>query len=306
MRGITHRPLRLLAVLAALFVLAVLALEWLAPTPGGPPGSSYATAPAGAAAYAELLARDGRAVTRVREPLARAGRIETLVVLAPPHMTPEDAREIGRRVRAGMRLVAGGGATGWLRDVVGDPPAKGAGAPGPARVVARAPETEGIRSVAFGAGGAWARPGQADPLLATDAGPVAVAAREGAGRVVLLADPTPMLNGALAEADDAAFALAAAGPAGRPVAFLETVHGYERTGLGALPGRVRWALAGLALAALLLVWSLARRLGPPEDEERDLAPPRRDYAEALAAALAASGDDEGLRAEAGRRGLGGR
>jgi hypothetical protein len=302
-RGITHRPLRLLAVLAALFVLAVLALEWLAPTPGGPPGSSYATAPAGAAAYAELLRRDGRGVTRVREPLARAGRIETLVVLAPPHMAPEDAREIGRRVRAGMRLVAGGGATGWLRDVVGDAPAKGAGAPGYARAVGDAPETEGIASVAFGAGGRWARLGQAEPLLATDAGPVAVAAREGAGRVVLLADPTPLLNGALAEADDAAFALAAAGPAGRPVAFLETVHGYERTGLGALPGRVRWALLGLALAGLLLVWSLARRLGPPEEEERALAPPRRDYAEALAAALAATGDEEGLRAEAARRGV---
>jgi hypothetical protein len=302
-RGITQRPLRLLALLAALFVLAVLALEWLAPTPGGPPGSSYATAPAGAAAYAELLRRDGRAVTRVREPLARAGRIDTLVVLAPPHMAPEDAREIGRRVRAGMRLVAGGGATGWLRDVVGEPPAKGAGAPGYARAVGRAPETEGLASVAFGAGGRWARLGQAEPLLATDAGPVAVAAQEGAGRVVLLADPTPLLNGALAEADDAAFALAAAGPAGRPVAFLETVHGYERTGLGALPGRVRWALLGLAVAGLLLVWSLARRLGPPEEEERALAPPRRDYAEALAAALAATGDEEGLRAEAARRGV---
>jgi hypothetical protein len=52
---------------------------------------------------------------------------------------------------------------------------------------------------------------------------------------------------------------------------------------------------------------MARRLGPPEDEERELAPPRRDYAEALAAALEASGDEEGVRAEADRRlGSGGR
>ena len=42
-------------------------------------------------------------------------------------------------------------------------------------------------------------------------------------------------------------------------------------------------LAGLALAALALVWSMARRLGPPEDEARALAPPRRDYVEAVAA-----------------------
>jgi len=304
-KGLSHRPLRLLAVLAALFVGIVLALEWLAPTPGGPPGSSYATAPAGAAAYAELLRRDGRRVTRLREPLADAGRLDTLVVLEPEHIAPEDGHEIGRRVRAGMRLVAGGGAAGWLRDVVAEPPGKGGGAPGRARVTGPAPETAGIRAVEFRAGGHWVRLGQTEPLLATGAGPVVVAARQGEGRVVLLADPTPLLNGALADADDAAFALAAAGPSGRPVAFLETIHGFEDTGLAALPGRAIWVLVGLAIAALLLVWSLARRLGPPEDEERALAPPRRDYAEALAAALAAGGDADGLRAEARRRNLNG-
>jgi hypothetical protein len=51
------------------------------------------------------------------------------------------------------------------------------------------------------------------------------------------------------------------------------------------------------------VWSMARRLGSLEEEARALAPPRRDYAEALAAALEASGDEEGLRAEAARLGV---
>jgi hypothetical protein len=279
----------------------VLALEWFAPTPGGPAGSSYATAPAGAAAYAELLRRDGREIERVRRPLDEAGEIETLVVLEPEHVDPEEAAAIGARVRGGMRLVAGGGATGWLRDVVAEPPGKGSGAPGVARVTGPAPETEGIRAVAFRRGGVWAQLGQTEPLLATGAGPVAVAAGQGDGRVVLLADPTPLLNGALADADNAAFALDAAGPGA--VAFLETVHGYRDSGLAALPDRALWALLGLAVAALLYVWSMARRLGPPEDEERELAPPRRDYAEALAAALEASGDEEGVRAEAARRGV---
>jgi hypothetical protein len=86
------------------------------------------------------------------------------------------------------------------------------------------------------------------------------------------------------------------------VAFLETVHGYgEATGVAALPARALWVLAGLALAALALVWSMARRLGPPEDEARALAPPRRDYVEAVATALAASGDHRGV-AEAAARG----
>lgn len=301
MRRLSHSPLRLAALLVVLFVAIVLALEWFAPTPGGPAGSSFATAPAGAAAYAELLARDGRDVVRLREPVAEAGEIDTLVVLEPQHVDPAEARAIGRRVRGGMRLVAGGGATGWLRDVVAEPPAKGGGPPGRARVVGDAPETAGLTLVRFARGGTWARLGQTEPLLATASGPVAVAAGQGEGRVVLLADPTPLLNGALADADNAAFALDVA--PGR-VAFLESIHGYTDTGLRALPGRALWALLGLAVAALLLVWSMARRLGPPEEELRPLAPPRRDYAEALAAALEASGDEDGLRAAADRYGVG--
>ena len=118
---------------------------------------------------------------------------------------------------------------------------------------------------------------------------------------MLLADAAPLYNDALARADNAAFALAAAGGADRPVVFLETVHGYgEATGLAALPARAVWVLAGLALAALALVWSMARRLGPAEDEARALAPPRRDYVEALAAALAATGDREGVAGTAAR------
>ena len=120
-------------------------------------------------------------------------------------------------------------------------------------------------------------------MLATPAGAVVAVAQLGAGRAVLLADASPLHNRALARADSAAFGLAAAGAARRPVAFLETVHGYgEATGLAALPARALWAIAGLALAALALVWSMARRLGPPEDEARALAPPRRDYVEAVA------------------------
>lgn len=289
MRGLTRSPLRLLALLAAVLVLGVLALDRLAPTPGGPAGSSYATAPAGAAAYAELLRRDGRTVTRVREPLADAGldRDATLVVLAPEAVPGAEARAIRRHLDAGGRLVAGGGPTGWLGSIVEDPPAWRYGEPGPARP--RAP-LAGVRSVAFKGGGYWARTGGGEVLLATAAGPTAVRH----GEAIMLSDPTPLLNLALAEADDAAFGLAAAGP-GRPVAFLETVHGYESGGLAALPARAKWVLAGLAVAALLLVWSLGRRLGPPEPEPPALAPPRRAYAEALAALLEADADPDDLR-----------
>ena len=124
---------------------------------------------------------------------------------------------------------------------------------------------------------------------------------------MLLAEATPLANAQLARADNAAFGLAIAGAEGRPVAFLETVHGYgEASGLAALPARALWVLAGLALAALALVWSMARRLGPAEDEAVALAPPRRDYVEAVAAGLVASGDRRGIAdaaAHAARRRL---
>ena len=175
------------------------------------------------------------------------------------------------------------------------PPIWSPAPPGPATVVVPAPETAGVATVATLDGGVWGRPAGALPLLETPAGVVAAVAQQGAGRAVLLADSSPLHNAGLGREDAAAFALAAAGGGRRPVAFLETVHGYGReTGLAALPANALWTLAGLALAALAFVWSMARRLGPPEEEARALAPPRRDYLEAVASGLTASGDVRGI------------
>jgi hypothetical protein len=296
-------PLRLLAALVAGFAIVVVAIDRLAPTPSGPEGSSYATAPEGAAAYAELLRRAGHPVRRLRTPLAErtpdAGA--TLVILDPAGVPPAEARAVRRFLDAGGRLIAAGAYARWLARVLDAPPVWEPSPGGAAGVVAPAPETAGVTTVRFREGGRWADPGGALPLLATPAGTVAAVAERGTGRAVLLADASPLYNAELARADDAAFGIAAAGDRGRPVAFLETVHGYgEATGLRALPDRAVWVLAGLALAALALVWSLARRLGPPEDEARALAPPRRDYVEAVAAGLAASGDVRGVAGAAAR------
>jgi hypothetical protein len=301
---LTRSPVRLLVGLVVLFVAVSVVIDRIAPTPSGPEGSSYATAPEGAAAYAELLHRAGHPVTRVRTPVAERSLDPgtTLVVLDPEQVAPEEARAIGRFVRAGGRLVAGGALARWLGRVLDAPPEWGPSAPGRATVVVPAPETAAVDSVAFAEGGRWDTLGGVLPILATPEGPVAAVAESGAGRAVLLADASPLSNRELARADDAAFGLAIVGAERRPVAFLETVHGYgEATGLAALPTRALWVLAGLALAALALVWSMARRLGPPEEEARTLAPPRRDYVAAVAAALAASGDRRGV-ADAAARG----
>ena len=68
------------------------------PPRAGPRSSSYATSPAGLAAYASLLERSGLTVRRLRRPVAdRApGAEETLVVLDPSVVDPDEARAIGR------------------------------------------------------------------------------------------------------------------------------------------------------------------------------------------------------------------
>ena len=299
----TPRQWRLLAALVLAFAGAIVLIDRLAPTPGGPQGSSYATAPAGAAAFAELLRRAGHPVRRLRTPLAERPQDPgtTLVLLDAGELAGAEARAVQRFVAAGGRLVAAGGPARWLGTVLASPPLWAPSPPGRATVVVPAPETAGVASVAAATGGVWERPGGALPLLATPAGVVAAVARRGRGRAVLLADSSPLHNSGLGTHDAAAFALALAGGERRPVAFLETVHGYgAETGLAALPARALYALAGLVLAALALLWSMGRRLGPPEDEEGALAPPRRDYVEAVARALTASGDERGIAAGAAR------
>jgi hypothetical protein len=69
--------------------------------------------------------------------------------------------------------------------------------------------------------------------------------------------------------------------------FAEGAHGFgEASGLGAIPGRWQAALVGLTLAALLGLIAAGRRLGPPEEADRPLPPPRREYVDAVAVSLA--------------------
>jgi Domain of unknown function (DUF4350) len=282
-----RRSLAILAGALALFVAAIVVVDRFTAAPHGPESSSYATTGAGLAAYASLLARDGHPVRRLRAAVAAAPPPvgDTVVVLDPDAMEPAEARAIGAWVRRGGRLVAGGARSAWLREVVGSAPRYATGAPAARAPLAPVAETAGVRSVRS-LGGAWRGAGSALPAVGPASAPLLLVARAARGSVALLADPAPLQNRLLGAADDAALGLALAGPRGRPVAFLETVHGYGAArGLAALPSRVLWMLAGLGLAALTALWAAGRRLGPPEDAERPLPPPRSEYVDALAAAL---------------------
>jgi hypothetical protein len=128
----------------------------------------------------------------------------------------------------------------------------------------------------------------------------------GKGRAVLLADESPLQNAWLANDDNARFALGLAGPKERPVEFFETYHGYgESSGLGAVPDRWLAMLALGFLAVVVLIAARWRRLGPAEPEERELAPPRKQYVESLGSVLERTRDPAvalaGLKADARRR-----
>jgi hypothetical protein len=277
-------------------------------TPGGPRSSTYATGGDGLAAYYDLLGGFGHPVARLRQRPA-AGVLDpstTVVVLDPQDIQGREARALADFVRRGGRLVAGGeDPARWLAAIVPAVPRWQPGGATMVRPLARVPEVAGVAAVRTAAGGSWSGVGRgagggagsgghgaggaSTPALGSPGGTGSVlnVARVGHGRVALLADASPLQNRLLATAGNAALGIALAGPRGRRVVFVETVHGYgQGRGLAALPERWKWTLTGLLLAAAAWVASRVRRLGPPEEESRPLPPPRRAYVDALAGALA--------------------
>jgi hypothetical protein len=280
------------AVVAGVVALNVLlvVLDRLTPRPSGPESSSYATAPGGLAAYADLLRSAGHPVVRLRDVPAEAelDPAATVVVLDPESRSEDDAAALGDFVEAGGRLLAGGALpAAWLAELVDEEP-DWSGAPRRRSVpLAPVPEVAGVATVRAAGPGSWVATGEALPALGDGRGALLAVASVGRGRLVLLADASPLQNRLLGEADNAALGLALAGPPARPVTFVESVHGYgPASGIGAIPDDWLAALGGLVLAALVFMVARGRRLGPPELEGRELPPPRRDYVESLAAVLA--------------------
>jgi Domain of unknown function (DUF4350) len=298
-RSRAGQALAVVVVLVLAVNLVGYVLERTRRTPGGPPSSAYATAPEGLAAYADLLARAGHPVVQLRDRVEETelSTAATVVLLEPDRVSDEDARELRRFVQGGGRLVAGGADPTWLAGLLDRPPTWSPAGLGAAEPVAPVAEVDGLASVAAAGGGSWSDTGEALPALAGEDAALLAVAGPGEGRLLLLADASVLQNRLLGSADNAALGLALAGEEGRPVAFVESVHGYgSATGLRAIPRDWIWALAGLAAAALLFLWARGRRLGPPERAERELPPARREYVDSLAAALARTRDPAGATA----------
>jgi len=278
------------AVLGGINLVAVV-VDAIAPSPDGPRSSSFATAPEGVAAWAELARRSGRQVRALREPLDDSlGAAGTIVVLDPDDFGPREAGALRRFAERGGHVVAGGQSPErWLEPLLGAVPAWERGGGEAARVLVPAAQTAGATDVLTAGEGRWTDAAKALPLVADGEGAVMLLAQAGEGQITLLADPSPLQNRLLGRADNAALALALSGDG--PLAFVESVHGYGTArGLAALPGRMKWALGLLALAALVLIVARWPRLGPPDERDEPMFPPRRAYVDGLAATLARSRD----------------
>lgn len=286
-------------VLAINVAFAVLGTLTGGGRPGGPSSSSYATGHDGLAAYASLLADHGHPVERLRVPLDRAGlRPEETVVLADPGaLSDDEVTALAGFVQGGGRLVTTGiGGARVLRALSTHPAVWSSRGSRRAGVVVPVDEVAGVTVVRGSGVGAWRDPGDALPVVGSGELVVMVVASVEAGRVVALADPGVLQNRLLAQADNAALGVGVAGERGRPVRFAEAAHGYGREddagALDALPDSWFRAVGALFTAVLLWMWSRGARLGPPDRVARDLPPPRRQYVDAMAAALARTGDPD--------------
>jgi hypothetical protein len=261
--------------------------------PSGVPGSSYGTQDSGLAGLTQLLAHYGHPVSRVRGELTdqTLDPRSTAFVIEPATLTAADTARLLQFATGGGRLVVGGSDPFYVRSLRDRAPEW---SPAGRRNYHQIDPALGpIRRVETDAHGSWSDPGSGR-VVAGD-GPLTLATADsvGAGGILFLADVSPLENAHLARADNAAFALGLAGNPGKPVVFVEGVHGYgESSGLGALPDAWKAALALFAIAAVVFAWSRGRRFGPPDRPARDLPPARAEYVRALAVTLERTHDPE--------------
>lgn len=271
--------------------------------PTGPPSSPRGTGGDGLAAFVDLLRARGHAVTVNRSaPVADDLPVGGTVFLVDPvHVERTDAQAIADFLRGGGRLVAVGPTTAGLlashsgADTVPDQaqPAERLEVWVPGRL------TGSARSLAGDAGTRWRDIGELVPVAGADGRPFAVTGSVDSGRLIGLADSTPLHNRNIARADNAAFGLALAGDG--PVTIVDRTAEPGATGLAAVPSGWKWTAAFLAVTATAFLWMAGTRFGPAEPQERELRPARLDHVDAVVAGIARQKPSPALATDRMRR-----
>jgi hypothetical protein len=266
--------------------------------PEGPQSSSFSPTPQGLAAYSQLLSASSVRVVQLTAPLGQATFPvrATVVVAAPSSWSAQYSTALAKLLRSGGRVVvAGEPPPGLLSALVGENRAPTwSGQPiETSRAVGASPLVFGVEQVDSTGPGAWSAIKGADPLLASGSTYLAVSEHVGPGTLVLLASPSPLQDRLIDRADNAAFAIDIGTSSGRLVVFDEYDHGYGKSGEGFAGLPYSWQTALLIALAAVIIWllSAARRFGPPEATERDLAPPRVAYVDAIATLMSTAPPD---------------
>lgn len=257
----------------------------------GPAGSSYVTTALGSAAFAELLEAQGIQVDRLRNPITsdriRPSQTLVMIELGFSALADPELPAVRDFVQSGGRLLLAGSDPSGLIEAVGprgDTPRWAFDGPPSARS-----SLPGVGHVPLSGRGmieSW--PGEGVFLRGGDGEVVGVEWTRGQGTVVWVADAGPFLNRGLAAGDSAGLVVSLAN--GRDVIFDEYHHGFGgESFFELLPDGWTTTLVLLVVAGLTWVVSYGRRLGPPEETERSLAPERAAYIESVAAILGRSG-----------------
>ena len=261
----------------------------------GPAGSSYVTGPFGTAGVYELYDRVGLEPERLTTGMTQRtlDPATVLFILEPGFIQVADTERLaleGFLQEGGRLILSGAFAPELVADVFEDFPNWGFTEVSDTAVpVFPGVPAPGISSIGGSTFGGWEDPESLLPLMVDETGTaVVLEGRVGQGSVVWLSEVDFLTNRQLANADNAAFAIAIT--AGRSPVFNEVIHGASEEA-SILPDRWRaafWLAVGAVLAALI---AYGYRAGPPEEVERRLDPERVGYVESVAGIIARTGDN---------------
>jgi hypothetical protein len=252
-------------VVLVLVLLAGSALALATAGRGGQPLDPASAAPAGSRALAQLLRGQGVQVVTAgtaAEAVAAAGPGSTLLVIGSDRLSESKLRQL---LDAGADLVVPAAGEPSLR-VLAPSVRLGEGGPAEVRDPACALPTAVHAGAAHTGGVTYLPPADAVACYRGRGGPSLVVVRGGGRSVTLLGDASALTNKRLAEEGDAALALGLLGANPRLVWYLPTasdVASETSRGLFSLvPAGIRFGIAQLAVAVVLLALWRARRLGP--------------------------------------------
>lgn len=286
----------LAVVIGANLLLVVLALI-LDPRVDGPAGSSIVTTDHGYGAWHDTLPELAIPAERLRVPLEEATLpAGAVLVVAEPDLGLAGAgygRALDDLLSRGGRVILAGEVAASLLGP-GAPSVGEGGSAGLAGVISTVPD---VAELVLGE--EWLSQVEGADVLVADAEGRARVAEVRPGAVVV-AGPGLFENQAIGQGDNGVLAVRLVGSG--PVYFDEYVHGFGAgQGLGALRPVVV-VLSGLAVAAVVWMWAVGARFGPPEQRMRALPPPRGDYLDGVAVSLARTSPDEGGYGVLRRRG----